>query len=244
MLSLPLCSLMLQAALIHGADPSREGILEKLPPGEKATVLFNGKDLNGWEGAPEFWSVEKGAIRGANRGSVPSSTYLFTQEKHRAFRLLFEVKQTRSPKHSPMHSAVGILGERITDAGDNTFGFRGPLVMFCNDWGIWDAHRRNRVVPVGPGPKVEKVGDWNLIEVLVIGNRIRCAANGTLIFDFNDKADMLRPSPIGLQLHSNDRPQEFFFRKLYLVKDPVDQMVTVKPPAIGSGTPSPAETDR
>jgi hypothetical protein len=205
-----------------------EAAVKKLPAKEKPIRLFNGKDLTGWEGAKGYWSVVDGAIRGANTTEVPSSTYLFTRGSYRNFRLLLEVKQTRSPKHSPMHSAVAVLGEKMTDKGGNAFGFRGPLVMFCNDWGIWDAHRRNRVVPVGPGPKAEKVGEWNLIEVLVVGNRIRCVANGTVVFDFTDKAGMLKESPIGLQLHSNSRPQEFHFRGLVLTKDPEDRLVTAK----------------
>jgi hypothetical protein len=209
-------------------SPALDAAVKKLPAREKAVRLFDGKDLSGWEGDKRFWSVEGGTIRAANDGRVPSSTYLFTKKNYRDFRLIFEVKQTRSPKHSTMHSAVAILGEKIADKGGNAFGFRGPLVMFCADWGIWDAHRRNRVVPVGAGPKAEKVGDWNLIEVLVVGDRIRCVANGTLVFDFTDKPGMLRASPIGLQLHSNDRPQEYRFRGLVLSPNPEDRLVTAK----------------
>ena len=32
-----------------------------------AYVLFNGKDLSGWEGDPKFWSVKDGAITGSTR---------------------------------------------------------------------------------------------------------------------------------------------------------------------------------
>jgi hypothetical protein len=127
-----------------------------------------------------------------------------------------------------MHSAVAALGERFTDAGENKFGFKGPLLMFCHDWGVWDAHRRNRVVPVGEGPKVEKKGDWNLIEILVRGDRVRFAANGTLVFDYTDKPEMLQKSPIGLQLHSNNKPQEYRFRGLLLSTEPEDNLITLK----------------
>ncbi|NIP93952.1 MAG: DUF1080 domain-containing protein [Akkermansiaceae bacterium] len=169
---------------------------------------------------------------GANKGPVPSSTYLFTEKSYRDFRLLFEVKQTVSPGHSTMHSAVAALGERFEDKGGNRHGFKGPLLMFCHDWGIWDAYRRNRVEPAGQrGPlsnhPAEKKGDWNRIEILVRGNRIRFVANGRLIFDFTDKPAMLQASPIGLQLHSNNRPQEFRFRGLILSTDPADQLVTL-----------------
>jgi hypothetical protein len=196
---------------------------------EKVEHLFNGKDLSGWKGDESRWSVVNGMIRGANDDKVESSTYLFTANKYRNFRMLFEVKQTMSDKHSTMHSAVAALGEQFTDAGDNKLGFKGPLLMFCHDWGIWDAHRRNRVVPGGPGNEVEKKGEWNQIEILVIGDRIRFAANGKEIFDFTDKPEMLQACAIGLQLHSNAQAQEYHFRSLLLTEEPADQMVTVRP---------------
>jgi hypothetical protein len=206
--------------------------LKSLPSSESTVRLFNGKDLSGWDGAPGYWSVEEEAIKAANESPVPSSTYLFTKESYRSFRLLLEVKQTLSPRHSTMHSAVAALGERITEKDGNAHGFRGPLLMFCQDWGIWDANRRNRIEPPNhrgtlqiPG---EKKGDWNLIEVVVIGDRVRFAANGAEVFDFTDKPGMLLESPIGLQLHSNDKPQEYRFRGLVLTKNPAERLVTVR----------------
>ena len=201
------------------------------PARETPVALSNGRDLQSWEGDPKYWSVEPdGTIRGANEGPVPSSTYLFTKRAYREFRLIFEVRQTMSPEHSTMHSAVAVLGERFEDAGPNPYGFKGLLLMFCHDWGIWDAHRRNRTVPPNQrGPMsfpAEKKGDWNLLEFLVVGNRIRCAANGVEVFDFTDQPDMLMASPIGLQLHSNAKPQEFRFRHLYVSEAPSDELVT------------------
>lgn len=203
-------------------------VAARIPSGESVQVLFNGHDLTGWNGDDRYWSVSAGTIRGANTETVPSSTYLFTDKAYRNFRLVFEVRQTLSPQHSTMHSAVAILGERFTDAGDNPFGFRGPLVMFCHDWGIWDAHRRNRVVPVGPGNEAELRGEWNLVEVLATGNRLQCAANGRQVFDFTDQPDMLRPAPVGLQLHSNNQAQEYHFRTLLLTENPSSNLVTLR----------------
>ena len=204
----------------------------KLPPTEIAVKLFNGKNLTGWEGQIEkYWSVNDGAIRGTNASPVAASTYLFTKDSYRDFRLLLEVKQTRGGKFSTMHSAVCVLGEKFEDHGD-TFSFRGPLLMFCNDWGVWDANRRNRVFPPAHGGQwqqaQEKVGDWNRIEILVIGDRIRMALNGVRLMDFTDKPDMLKASPIGLQLHANNQPQEYHFRGLLLTQKPEEQLVTVE----------------
>jgi len=204
--------------------------LARLPKSEKVVELFNGKDLAGWRGMKGIWSVEDGQVVGRNTRPLPTSTYLFTEKSYREFRLLFEVRQTRSSQHSAMHSAVAALGERFDDKG-NAFGFKGPLLMFCNDWGIWDAYRRNRTVPRGHrgfyNPEgVERVGQWNEIEILVKGDRIRFVANGRLVFDSTDEPEMLDSSPICLQIHSNERPQEFRFRGLVLTENPEDALVT------------------
>jgi hypothetical protein len=215
-------------------NPSSWSKSVSFPKSETPTPLFNGRDLRGWEGVKEkFWSVETGMIKGENHGALPASTYLFTEKSYRNFRLVLEVKQTRGTNFSSMHSAVAALGEKIHDAGGD-FGFKGPLLMCCNDWGIWDANRRNRVYPdkhqgVWLHP-AEKVGDWNRIEILVLGNRIRMAANGELVIDFTDKPEMLRASPIGLQIHANSKPEEYHFRGLLLSENPEDRLLTESKP--------------
>ena len=200
-------------------------------PSEETPVrLFNGKSLAGWRGLKQFWSVVDGQIRGANDSKVAASTYLFTEKAYRDFRLVFEVRQTMGKEFSTMHSAVCALGEIHADEGGE-FGFKGPLLMFCHDWGIWDAYRRNRIFPAGQKggfhPPSEKKGDWNQIEILVRGNRIRFVNNGELVIDFTDQPEMLKASPIGLQLHKNNRPQEFHFRGLLISENPKDRLITL-----------------
>lgn len=205
----------------------------KLADGEKKTILFNGKDLSGWEGDQKYWSVRNGLIRTANEkgDTVKSGTYLFTKKHYRNFRLLLEVKQTVDDDHHFMHSAVAALGKKVTD-GDNQFGHEGPLFMFCQDWGIWDTSGRGRVFPPNQkGPirssSYEKKGDWNQIEILVVGNHVRMVANGQLVVDYVEAPSVLKTGPIGLQLHGNRQPQEFHFRGLVLVDSPVDELATL-----------------
>lgn len=235
MRTLPLLGLIVASTALAESPADNWAETVKLPKTETAVKLFNGHDLTGWEGQIEkYWSVNDGAIRGANTTPVAASTYLFTKDSYRNFRLLLEVKQRRGDKFSTMHSAVCALGEKFEDHGD-PFSFRGPLLMCCNDWGIWDANRRNRVFPPGQGGQWqqarEKVGDWNRIEILVIGDRIRMALNGATFMDYTDKPDMLKASPIGLQLHANNQPQEFHFRGLILSPKPEDRLITVEPGA-------------
>lgn len=192
----------------------------ELADGSAPRELFNGKDLRGWSGADGRWSVEDGMIVGRNNDTVATSTYLFSDEQFTDFRLTLRVRQTVGAGYSTMHSAVAACGEQFNDAGD-PYGFRGPLLMFCQDWGIFDAYGRNRVVP----PEyptfwqhdAERIGEWNSIDILVVGDRIRMAANGIEIFDLTDQPGRLRsPSPIALQLHANEEPQEFHFADLLI----------------------------
>ena len=68
------------------------------------------------------------------------------------------------------------------------------------------------------------------VTLLVRGERLRFAANGREVFDFADKPELLKSGPIGLQLHSNDQPQEYFFRSLLLSENPGENLVTVPQP--------------
>ena len=65
----------------------------KLPAGETAVRLFNGKDFTGWEGhTDKYWSIEDGVIVGKNtKENAPKvSTYLLTDKKYKNFSLIFE----------------------------------------------------------------------------------------------------------------------------------------------------------
>ena len=72
--------------------------------------LFNGKNLDGWEGYHDYWSVEDGEIVGRNSKPVKYSTYLLTKHKFRDFRLVFSSKLAKSE----MHSGVSLWGKVFT----------------------------------------------------------------------------------------------------------------------------------
>ena len=227
--------------LAAGACDSRRAVAEDwassvaLPEGETAVRLLNGKDLSGWrERDDDYFFVRDGVLMAANKEAVPASTYLFTNSEHLNFRLLLEVKQTMGEQYSTMHSAVAAVGEVVANSDHDPHGFRGPLLMFCHDWGIWGADCGGRVSPPGykgpvTRPPYEKVGQWNQIEFLVVGDRVRVVSNGTLVTDhvLSDPRRKPRKSPLGLQLHQNNRPQEWRFRGLLLVDEPTDQLLTL-----------------
>ena len=204
----------------------------KLPEAEqsKAVKLFNGRDIEGWEGHVDpYWSVEGGEIVGRNtEANAPQvSTYLLTKKPYRNFRLLLEGKLVTSE----MHSGVAIWGKKFEKDGEAS-SYQGHLVMFPSGYGLFDLHRRNGISPDqdGRAQAAGKQHDWNQMEILAIGSRIRFAVNGKEVLDWTDpKPELCESGPIGLQLHSNNVPQEVRFRGLVLVEDPQDVLVTAAP---------------
>ena len=202
----------------------------ELPDGEEPIALFNGKDLTGWKGFEKYFSVVDGMIRARNDEPVKMSTFLFTDQEFRDYRLLLEVKQTMGDGFSTMHSAVASGGKHVKNCGGQ-YGFEGPILMFCHDWGIWGADGRKRVFPAdqkGPMADVpwENKGKWNQLEILVLGDRIRMVSNGQLMVDHTEEKGLLKKCALGLQMHNEKRTQEFFFRGLVAVDNPSDVMLT------------------
>jgi hypothetical protein len=206
-----------------------EAQVAKLPASEKAIHLFNGSDLAGWDGqTAKYFSVDDREIVGRNgKDNAPAaSTYLVTKEKYRNFRLIFEGKLVTSE----MHTGIALWGKTVEMAGD-PFSYQGHLVMFPSGYGYYDLYGRNSIYQDkdGVAKKAGKQHDWNRMEILAIGNRIRHVVNGKLVADWSDpKPESCQPGPLGLQLHKNTVPQEVRFRGLILTTDPEDRLVTVE----------------
>ena len=208
-----------------GADEPTEIV----PPrkGETETIeLFNGDDLKGWKGQEHLWSVQDGVIVGKNTEPVKVSTYLLTEREFTDFRLVCQVKLVESE----MHSGIAMWGRQAPEHGDE-FTFAGHLVMFPSGWGMFDLFgRRGLPVDAEPAKKVGKQHDWNELEILAQGNRIQVGVNGVQVVDWADpKEDALYEGPIGLQLHSNEVPQEIHFKDLVLTTFPEEStLLTLK----------------
>ena len=208
------------------ADEKKEAPIVPPREGKSETIkLFNGKDLKGWEGHENLWSVQDGVIVGKNTDEVKVSTYLLTKRKFTDFRLTATVKLVQSE----MHSGIAFWGRNAPEHGDK-YTYAGHLVMFPSGWGMFDLFGRNGLpVDGGPAKKVGKQHDWNDLEILAQGNRVRVAVNGTQAVDWRDpEPKRIKEGPLGLQLHSNKEPQEVHFKDLVLTTFPEDKLTTVK----------------
>lgn len=210
-----------------------------IPPkkGESKTIdLFDGKTLNGWDGYTDLWTVKEGVIIGKNKDPLKYSTYLATKDKYSDFRLIFGFKLAESEMHSGVAfwgsispEADGKVTNAKTDRTEHTY--KGHLVMFPSGYGMYDLFGRNSLgVDGNPAKKVGKQHDWNDVEILAQGNRVRVAINGAAVVDWRDpEPDRIKEGPIALQLHSNKVPQEVQFKGLKLETFPKeDKLITVK----------------
>ena len=224
-LALPILAALSSSLPGRADDKNKEAPIVPPRQGQSETItLFNGKDLDGWEGYSHLWSVEDGVIVGKNTEPIKVSTYLLTKRKFTDFRLTATVKLVKSE----MHSGIAFWG-RVAPEQDK-YTYAGHLVMFPSAWGMYDLFGRNGLpVDGAPARKVGKQHDWNNLEILAQGNRVRVAVNGTAVVDWRDpEPNRIKEGPIGLQLHNNKEPQEVHFKDLVLNTFPEDKLTTLK----------------
>ena len=217
-------------------DPPAKKETPIVPPreGKNETIkLFDGKSLDGWEGYEDLWSVKDGVIVAKNTKPLKFSTYLLTKHNFSDFRLTFASKLVESEMHSGL-AFWGVVKPDVSkdpEADRTKHTYAGHLVMFPSGYGMYDLFGRNGLpVDGAPAKKVGKQHDWNDVEILAQGNRVRVAVNGVAVVDWRDpEPKRIKEGPIGLQLHSNNVPQEIHFKGLTLESFPKeDKLLTVK----------------
>lgn len=222
-----LAALGLVAAALAADPPKKEAPVVPPRQGKSETItLFDGKDLDGWEGRDDRWSVQNGEIVGKNRDEQKVSTYLLTKRTFSDFRLTAKGKLVESE----MHTGIALWGRKAPEKGD-PYTYAGLLVMFPSGWGMYDLYGRNGLPVDGrPAKKVGKQHDWNDLEILAQGNRVRVAVNGAAVVDWRDpEPQRLKEGPIGLQLHANKVPQEVRFKEIVVETFPKeDRLTTVR----------------
>src|SRR5829696_3272235 len=77
------CTMGLAVALLLTAS----GLAADPPAG-----FFNGKNLEGWEGITEYWSVKDGAIVGRTEKDPGFNTFLVSKKKYKDFEMKFKVR--------------------------------------------------------------------------------------------------------------------------------------------------------
>ncbi|MFN0019187.1 MAG: DUF1080 domain-containing protein [Pirellulaceae bacterium] len=236
-----LLTALLTPAFLLAADSSRTA------PPESAEMqsLFNGKDLNGWDGDPRLWSVKEGVLRGETTAENPAkgNTFiLWTKGTTKDFDLRLSFRC-----NAANNSGIQYRSKHITDGKvSNKWVVRGYQHELRNETQlpsvagfIYDeGGKRGRICLVGEEATWEKDGkklvksdlidqagyaklfkldDWNDVVIIAKGNHIQHYLNNKLILDFKDNSpdQALTEGILALQLHAG-KPMWVEFKNIRL----------------------------
>jgi len=168
--------------------------------------LFNGKDLVGWDGEKEVWSVDNGEIVGKSTKGLKANQFLTSALEVSDFKLSLKVKLTPNKENSGIQfRSVRIPGTEM----------RGPQADIGKGWWgkLYEESGRGLLVKEG-GEAHVKPDEWNDYMVEAKGPSVKITINGKLVADYTDEK-LARKGLIGLQAHAGG-PIEVRFKDLKL----------------------------
>jgi putative heme-binding domain-containing protein len=184
------------------ASPAQTPLLAR---SENVASLFNGRDLTGWQGSAELWSVEKGEIVGKTMG-LGRNEFLRSELLADNFRLTLEVKLVDNAGNS------GVQFRSESLAGGEVKGYQADIGQGW--WGkLYEEHGRG-LLWNHSGEAHVKLGEWNQYEIVAVGGKLLTRINGQACVDLEDLEGAKR-GIFALQLHSGG-PTEVRFRNLKL----------------------------
>jgi hypothetical protein len=199
--------------------------------------LFDGKTLDGWEGNPDVWSVDDGAIIGRTKAEAPIANNTFLIWKGGElddFRLELDYKidggnsgiQYRSKVLDPDKWIVGGYQADI-DSGPTYTGIlyeekmRGILAKRGERVTI-ERDGKSSAEKIGDADELQKSvkqKDWNHYVIEARGRKLRHTINGKLMSETidRDKEKRAIKGVLALQVHAGP-PMEVRFRDITLQK--------------------------
>jgi hypothetical protein len=152
---------------------------------EKGFVsLFNGKNLDGWQGATKGYVVEKGNLVCTTQGG----TFFCTKKEYGDFILRLEYKMGPGGNNgvgirAPVKGNPAYMGMEIQLLDDNATEYKNlePVQYTGAVYGAV-ACKRGHSKPAG---------QWNAMEIMAVGSKIRVTLNGVVITD----ADLSKIGP-------------------------------------------------
>jgi Domain of Unknown Function (DUF1080) len=184
--------------------------------------IFDGKSLAGWDGDPQFWRVENGAIVGQTakdkqpkqntfliwRGGSPADFELKLQFRLTGFNSgiqfrsieLPDIKWAMKGYQADMDGEQKYTGQIYEERGRGFVAMRGQITY------IPDGKKPGVLGSLGDANELKSViknEDWNDLDVLARGNTIVQLINGrvtSMLID-DDTANRRMDGLIGIQIH-------------------------------------------
>jgi len=189
------CTSLVSAALVCVAmifGAARAAEVDAQPAEEGFVSIFNGKDLDGWQGATGGYAAADGVLVCQHGGK------LFTAKEYADFIFRFEFKNVPGG-----NNGVGI---RTPLRGDPAYA--GMEIQILDDehprWKNLKPYQYHGsiygVVPCKRG-HLKPAGQWNSEEIMADGGRVRVTLNGQVIVD----ADVSKIDP-NKTIHGRPHP--------------------------------------
>ncbi|HWB08135.1 MAG TPA: DUF1080 domain-containing protein [Pirellulales bacterium] len=202
--------------------------------------IFNGENLDGWDGEPKFWSVQDGAITGRTTPENPTNgnTFIIWRQGELddfELRLSYRIVghnsgiQYRSADIGN-HVVGGYQGD--IEAGDSFSGIlyeergRGILAQRGQKTTIGSNHQPQATGSLGDAAELQKAikkEDWNDYTIIAQGKHLQHFINGKQMVDVvDDDAEKRKMSGIlALQLHAGP-PMTVQFKNIRLKRLKLD----------------------
>ncbi|HUV13659.1 MAG TPA: DUF1080 domain-containing protein [Acidobacteriota bacterium] len=200
--------------------------------------LFNGRDLTGWEGSSQLWSVQDGAITGqtTEASPVPRNQFLIWQgESPKNFELRMQVRLEGNN-----NSGIQYRSQRLPELGEYVVGGYQADIHLNAEYNAMLYEERGRGIVAEHGQKViideqgvkwivgstgpvsqADLGDWTEYTVIVQGNHLVHKLNGKTAVEIIDHqvAKRALEGIIALQVHQGP-PMKVQFKSIQLKKLP------------------------
>lgn len=229
----------LDAPAVPRADrPVRRGPGADAVPGLPGFVsLFNGRDLEGWDGDPRVWSVRDGAITGQTTEEVRvrENSFLVWKDELEDFelRLKFKLEGGNSgiyyrARKRPAGQADGepLVGTQADFSADGRW--TGVIMEYTlrevlaerGQQMLIETNGAKRVTGTLGDParllEAVKPNDWNDYIVFAKGGHVKLSINGMLTCELDDRdPKRLARGWLGLQVHAGP-PMRVQFKDVFL----------------------------
>jgi len=162
---------------------------------QKEESIFNGRDLSGWTmHGTEKWYVDNGDLV-CESGPDKQYGYLSTDQNYKNFDLTLEFKQEANGNSGVFYRSgiegVKISGWQVEVAPSNQ-----------HTGGIYESYGRGWLIqPKKEDEKILKMGEWNTMRILVVGDETTTWLNGHQMVYLKDEKIGQSTGFIALQIH-------------------------------------------
>ena len=179
--------------------------------------FFNGKNVEGWEGLSQYWSVKDGAIVGSTfPNGLRFNTFLCSKKKYTDFELQFQVRMRG--KGWDGNSGVQVPSKiRDSQTDRENFAVEGPQCdMGQMYWGsLYGEHFGRGMMKAAPKDVVVRVlkkDDFNDYYIKCVGKHVTIKLNGETTVD-GDFPELPDTGIIAWQIHQGG-PMEVIFKDI------------------------------